>query len=162
MLRFALEWVADPARGTRIGPGVWDAIESLASELGEAPQAHAIRRALDPPESTTESIQEAEQLLAGRTIGIYTLTERAARGAKQLLQARFPDADVLINCDKVATEALKHLARTADIFVIGWQSAKHAATDAISRLRDPALTTVYAAGTGRSSLVRAVTDSLTA
>ena len=159
LLRTALEWLADPVHGTRVPSDVWDALESLAEELHERSQAEAIRRSIRVPESPAVG-SSRDNPLSGELVGIYTLTERAARGAKDLLEGRFPGVTVKTNSDRVATTDLENLARSANLLVIAWQSAKHAATDAISRVRSRDLPTIYAAGTGRASIVRAVEETI--
>ncbi len=60
-------------------------------------------------------------------VGIYTLTEQAGQRARQYLRKLFPQARIELNADHVATEKLKSLAASADIFVFAWKSSKHQA-----------------------------------
>ena len=98
------------------------------------------------------SIQAVQNL----TIGIYTLTESVGRRAVQAVERLFPGASVTFSSDHTNTSRLQSLAQNTDLFVICWNSAKHAATYAIQDERRPAgLATRYATGT--SSIVREVT-----
>jgi hypothetical protein len=60
-------------------------------------------------------------------VGIYTLTEQAGQRARQYLRNLFPQARIELNADHVATDKLKGLAASADIFVFAWKSSKHQA-----------------------------------
>jgi hypothetical protein len=60
-------------------------------------------------------------------VGIYTLTEQAGQRARQYLRRLFPRARIELNADHVATDKLKALAGSADIFVFAWKSSKHQA-----------------------------------
>ena len=60
-------------------------------------------------------------------VGIYTLTEQAGQRARQYLRRMFPQARIELNADHVATDKLKGLAASADIFVFAWKSSKHQA-----------------------------------
>lgn len=101
---------------------------------------------------------EAASPLSGQRIAIYTLTESAGRQAQSALAEIAPDAVVDLNHDLVGTRALAGLAATADIFVIVWSSAKHAATDFIKEHRNgkPVL---YANGRGASSILRVIEEN---
>lgn len=114
---------------------------------------------LPPPVNSGEGGLAAE--FGGKTIAIYTLTESAGQQAQAALRALLPGAHVECSHDHVASPRLTRLARDADIFVVAAASAKHAATDCVSRHRGtkPLL---YAAGRGFSSIVRAVEEYLQA
>jgi len=71
----------------------------------------------------------------GKTIGIYTLSESAGKNAKEYLENKIENVRVLLNHDKAATTALKHIAEVSDYMVIVTQSAKHAATGEIQKIR---------------------------
>jgi hypothetical protein len=88
-------------------------------------------------------------------IGIYTLTEPAAQRARQVLTQIVPQARVEINADKVATERLKHLAATADIFVFAWKSSKHQAYYAAREARGD-LKMLLPTGKGSASILGCV------
>ena len=70
-----------------------------------------------------------------------------------------PTVSVDCNADHGGTARLKALAESADIFVMTWLSAKHAATDFIREHRDDRVL-LYAQGRGFSSILRAIEDHL--
>lgn len=117
-------------------------------------QAHA----RDDAQVSTEfdAHEAAVRALDGTRIGIYTLTTSAGRRAKQILEAEFPGVSVEVRDDKDASPALEALARAAELFVVVWRSAAHAATDAIEAHRPKDLPLLRPPGTGASGIVRAV------
>lgn len=128
------------------------ALKQLATELGWS---------LEPTQAAEEEPQDdgfAERL-HGLSIAIYSLTETASRQAKNALEDLSPNVSVEISADHGGTQRLKAMAENADLFVISWQSAKHAATDFIraNRSNRPIL---YARGKGFSSILRALEDHL--
>jgi len=93
----------------------------------------------------------------GKTIGIYTLSENAARHAKEYLEEQIDNIKVILNHDKAATDALRNLAHSSDYVVLVTQSAKHAATGEIQKIlrqkdRDP----LFPIGKGSSSIISAL------
>lgn len=71
----------------------------------------------------------------GKIIGIYTLSESAGKNAKEYLEDKIENVKVILNHDKAATTALKHVSEVSDYMVIVTQSAKHAATGEIQKIR---------------------------
>lgn len=126
------------------------AIAQLAQELGWSLQSFGITAQRDGPEDITSRIQ-------GLRIAIYSLTESSSRQAKAAIEELAPTAVVDCNADHGGTTRLRSLAENADLFVMTWLSAKHAATDFIREHRGgrPLL---YARGRGFSSILRAVED----
>ena len=92
---------------------------------------------------------------AGSFVAIYSLMEPAAGRTAAILRQWYPEVRVETFAGKVASDALRHSARHADVLVIADRAAAHAATDAIkaSRGRRPIW---YARGKGTVSLVQAV------
>lgn len=89
-----------------------------------------------------------------KTIGIYTLSENAARHAKEYLEEQIGNVKVILNHDKAATDALRNLAHTSDFVVLVTQSAKHAATGEIQKiLRQKDRQPLFPIGKGSSSIV---------
>jgi hypothetical protein len=104
---------------------------------------------------------EAESLpsLAGKTIGIYTLTEGAGVRAKAALEMMFPGVQVGLNADTVATTRLTSLAKNADYFVFAWRSSSHQAYFCVKAAmgdRDP----IMPEGKGTASIIRSLIDAL--
>ena len=94
-------------------------------------------------------------------IGIYTLTETAGQRAKQLLQKLIPKSRIELNADGVATDRLKHLASSADVFVFAWRSSKHQAYYCAKAAR-AGKDLILPPGKGMASIVRSVLDYLKA
>lgn len=151
-LRFFLK-VVGQSRGFahRLSAHDFLPIEYLARDYGVDPSAIADLR----PAVKASSDIDPGPMLAGKTIGLYTLTEGAGTRAKAALKELYPSSTVEVNSDTVCSSTLTNLARTSDIFVFAWRSSSHQAffcvKDALGG-RDP----VYATGKGTASLVNAV------
>ena len=139
----------------RIRPDQWALLAELASELGASDAVKAIR---PPRRRNPDGARPPRRatLFAGKTVAIYTLTEAAAARAAEFLTRNFDDVVVEVSNDHVASDRLRALARAADIFVVATKSAKHAATTFIEAQRPPDRPTLYAAGKGSASLLRAL------
>jgi hypothetical protein len=107
-------------------------------------------------EPSTQSIAD---MLKGKLVGIYTLTESAGRQAATVLKSLAPDVKVEVSSEKVSTQRLTRLSQNADIMVITASSATHAATDCIHHNRATERI-LYAAGRGCGSILRAIEDHL--
>lgn len=92
-------------------------------------------------------------------VGIYTLTETAGQRARQFLRKILPLARVEVNADLVATEKLKNLAATADIFVFAWKSSKHQAYYAAKEARGD-METLLPTGKGSASILGCVLSEI--
>ena len=103
-----------------------------------------------------ESIQATADsgTFAGKTVAVYTLTESVAQRVDRLLQKLYPGVRVVLASDTVASRNLEELARRADIFVVCWRSATHAATEFIKRYRPTGSPPIYPDGNGSSSILR--------
>jgi hypothetical protein len=108
-----------------------------------------------PPVETEDESTEPNQL-DGKLVAIYTLTEQAGERARKLLMDLYPNVRVELSHDKEGNTRLEGLARNADIFVVCWRSAAHAATDIISRFRPDSAITLYPTGKGWTSILRAI------
>ena len=111
-----------------------------------APETEAVAR-----RSTTLS-----ERLAGKTVAIYSLSERAADRAAQILAAIAPGARIELLADHVASPRLTALAKNSDLFVMVTAAAKHGATDAIRRARPSDKALLMPAGKGASSILEAI------
>ena len=109
-----------------------------------------------------ESIQATADsgTFAGKTVAVYTLTESVAQRVDRLLQKLYPGVRVVLASDTVASRNLEELARRADIFVVCWRSATHAATEFIKRYRPTGSPPIYPDGNGSSSILRVLQESL--
>lgn len=92
----------------------------------------------------------------GKTLAIYTLVERAAEQARDMLATLTPTTRVELCADHVASPRLVALARNADVFVMVTGAAKHVATDAIKRERPKAMPLLMPFGKGASSLLEVI------
>lgn len=128
------------------------AVRQLASDVGWELSDPRI-------ESSDVPADDFASRLAGKRIALYSLSESANRQAEAALLTLSPTASVSSSSETGGTARLKALAENADIFVISWQCAKHAATDFIRSNRG-SLPLVYAQGRGFSSILRAVEDYL--
>ncbi len=126
------------------------AVARLARELGWSLQSFGII-------AERESSEDIASRIQGLRIAIYSLTESSSRQAKAAIEELAPTAVVDCNADHGGTTRLRSLAENADLFVMTWLSAKHAATDFIREHRGgrPLL---YAQGRGFSSILRAVEE----
>jgi len=113
----------------------------------------------DPAEATPEEI-DLRGRLRGKVIAIYTLTESVGKRARSLVESTYEDVTVRLNHSKVAGPELDELARNADVFLVCWRSAAHAATDRIKHLRPPEAVTLMAEGKGSSSILRRLSEWL--
>lgn len=126
-------------------------------------QDYAVSSDLLGPITAVEAADNSIALpdLAGKTIGIYTLTEAAGARAKTSLEAMFTGVTVTLNADQVATARLTNLAKNADYFVFAWRSSSHQAyfciKDAMGN-RDP----IMPGGKGTASIIRALISHLQA
>jgi len=106
------------------------------------------------------AVQEAgPSALDDKTVVIYTLTEAVGERTKRILDMLHPGIRVHLAHDTVSTPRLENLARHADIFVVCWRSAAHAATQIIERLRPAGSVTLYPPGSGSSSILRVIEES---
>jgi hypothetical protein len=127
-------------------------LRSIASDLGEEAAAIAV---LGEPEEREDG--DPLSALKGKAVGIYTLTPGVATRVVRTLSERCPTASVEVNSDFVSTEQLRALARRADVMVVAFQSAKHAATDAIIAARGRSKV-LPARGKGSAGILRSLED----
>jgi hypothetical protein len=123
---------------------------------------------LDVPESPVFSVSQpieppatrADRPGRGFLLAIYTLMEGAGLRVKRALERAYPGLRVELSSSHVADARLNDLAGRADLFVVCWASAKHAATLAIRNRRGPDQATLFPRGVGSTSVVREVQDYL--
>jgi len=133
----------------RIEAAVLETAEMLAPDFGlELPVSAE-------PDPGTEKSPGQAMPPAGSSVAIYSLMESTAARAAAIVRRWYPEVRVDTFAEKVATDALRHSARHADLLVIADKAAAHAATDAIKAARGRRLIQ-YARGKGTASLVEAV------
>ena len=130
---------------------------ALVNDLG---QVFGMPEVFPEPEPVTEEESSSSNQLDGKLVAIYTLTEQVGDRARKLLLDLYPKVRVELNHDKGGNARLEGLARNADIFVVCWRSAAHAATDIISRFRSSDSVTLFPDGKGWSSILRAMENHL--
>ncbi|MDA8637294.1 hypothetical protein N9L49_01600 [Rhodospirillales bacterium] len=114
----------------------------------------------DPlPQKENAAQKSLSDLLEGKLVGIYTLTESSGRQAKAAIERISPGVKVEVSSEKVCTTRLTRLSQNADFMVVTTSSAKHAATDCI-RAQRTVDSILYAAGRGYCSILRSLEDTL--
>ena len=136
---------------TRVRLDQWDFLHQLFGELGQSDLLTGIQ-----PEDTAEAATDTfdAKSLAGKSIAIYTLTERIGRQAEQMIHERFEDVKVHLIHVKASTDRLVQLSQSADIFIVNTWDAKHAATGAIKQNRSKEKTTLMPESKSAGSLFR--------
>ena len=171
-----LDWLLDtvelsvihPCAGAAVRENFWAAVLAVLQPLMpqlQAGQKYLLRNLAQvlgwqdfaaEPALQAETQEKPFAKLAGLSVAIYTLTEKAGKHAAELLKQLVPNIRVELNHDHVGTDKLKALAENADIFVVATQSAKHAATGFINLHRPKDKPVLFPAGKGASSIVRVV------
>jgi hypothetical protein len=147
-----LATIADSSRlwARRISDDQWLLLELLASDLGLSELVVGLRT--EPEEAAKETSPNIRGVLAGKSIAVYSLTERIARRFGQLAEQAFDGITIHYVHDKSLTDRMKSLAQSADIFIINTWDAKHAATNSIKNKREADLITLEPTGKSANSL----------
>ena len=133
----------------RIDAGILESIRDLAGVL-------QLEHELPAPAQRAQT--RGRSALANLRIGLYSLTPGALTRAKDALEVRYEGVSVETRSDRVASDGLRHLARNADVMVVAWRSAAHAATDCISANRPTEMPTLRPAGKGSASILASVDE----
>lgn len=136
----------------RVDAAQAETLRSFARELNRVEVAAAL---LPTPPTDESTYGDPLARLSRKTVGIYTLTRGAGVRARDIVLSRCSGADVEVNGDTVATGKLRALAERADVMVVAYRSAQHAATDAIVAVRGRR-GIVPARGKGSVALIRAL------
>jgi hypothetical protein len=151
-----------PAILARLSAADWGVLRGVCERVGGLAEYEACRAAL--PAEQAAAVAEAEESdeavwarLTGTVIGIYTLWTAIGQNARREILHHCPECEVLVNDDKVETADLRAMAQRADLVIVAWRVAKHAATESINRLRDRQGIR-YAEGRGVSSILRQVRE----
>ncbi len=126
---------------------------ALVNDLG---QVFGLDQVFPVAATVPEEAPAGPSPLEGKTVAIYTLMESAGERAKRLLGQLHPGVHVQLTHETVGSRELEELARHADVFVVCWRSAAHAATQIIERFRPVGAATLYPPGKGSSSILRAI------
>lgn len=133
---------------SRLTEGQRLALRALATEAGVE---------LGLSDAVAQPEELAAPSLSGKILGIYTLKETAGRRAEAILRAAIPGLVVDLNHDHGGSAALAAMVARAELVVVAWASAKHAATEFI-KARRGGRPLIYAAGKGATSILRAVEE----
>ena len=144
----------------RLDESQWEMLRTLCDELGQRDVFQALSASGETPARSEASTIDAFGALRGRSVAVYTLTERAGRRLAEILERRAPGVSIQLSHEKVGSDSLRHLARHADVFIVATASAKHAATGFIDAHRPRDLPTLRPAGKGTASMLRALLDHL--
>lgn len=128
---------------------------ALVNDLG---RVFGMDQVFPIPDVAAELVRVSPSALDGKMVAIYTLTETVGDRAKRLLDILHPGVRVHLVHDTVGSQRVQDLARHADIFVICWRSATHAATQMIERFRPKGTSTLYPSGKGSSSILRVIEE----
>ena len=142
----------------RISDDQWSLLELLATDLNLTEMVAGLR---PEPENTSEGdAPDVRGLLAGKSIAVYSLTERIARRFGQLAEKTFDGIKIHYIHDKSLTDRMKSLAKSADIFIVNTWDAKHAATNGIKDNRPANMITLEPNGKSASSLLFTLKSSI--
>lgn len=142
----------------RISDDQWSLLELLAADLDLIEIVAGLRP--EPEEATQDDSPGIRSLLAGKSIAVYSLTERIARRFGQLAEQAFDGIKIHYIHDKSLTDRMKSLAQSADIFIINTWDAKHAATNGIKQNRAAEKLSIESLGKSACSLLRSLINSL--
>lgn len=141
----------------RIRPDQWDLLEQLIVDLGQQGLLDGLRQQDD---SSPADANHPFRQLAGKSVAIYTLTERIGSRAAAVLRSRFDGVKLHLLHDHASTDRLVQLASSADIFIVNTWDAKHAATNAIHAVRSRDSVTLFPRSKSAGSLIRVLYDFL--
>lgn len=121
----------------RVNDEQWVLLELLGEDLGLANYLNSIKP--EEPEVKEEVEVEIGDLLGGKSIAVFSLTERIAKRFGQMATAMFKGIKLHYVHDKSLTDRMKSLSKSADIFIVNTWDAKHAATNGIKDNRPSSL-----------------------
>jgi hypothetical protein len=155
-LRFLMEVVkALQNYRDHVDPIQVDLFRSLCEAVSQPEVGGHIQMEEDREEE--ESKEPLRQMLDGKTLGIYTLTESAGRRSRSFLEEKCDSLTVHLRHDKSGNSELEQVAKNADYFLVVTRSAKHAATEAIGQ-HVPTERLIRPQGKGESSMIRDLVD----
>lgn len=147
--------------------------EMLAEALGVAVSWHgrideteaAVLRKLfahagldfDPPLTDHADAQGSRTARAFKRVGIYSLSESAAKNAAEWIRDEWPGLEVRLSRAKANSSDLHGLVRSSDVVLVHTSHAKHAATIAIERSVESSRL-VRVNGRGATSLFRSLLE----
>lgn len=112
---------------------------------------------LDPPLMDHPDVQASPRVKAFERVGIYSLSESAAKNAARWIREEWPAVDVRLSHAHSNNPELDGFVRSSDVVLMQTSHAKHAATNAIERSVEPSRL-VYVNGRGATSLFRSLLE----
>lgn len=135
----------------RVSDDQWSLLGLLATDLGLGALLEGIPKNSDKHSSDeTTSIRDA---LKGKSVAVYSLTERIARRFGQLAEQAYDGVRIHYLHDKSLTDRMRKLAHSVDIFIVNTWDAKHAATNGIRDNRPRTTTTLEPMGKSATALM---------
>jgi hypothetical protein len=138
----------------RISREQWSLLQLLATDLDLSDMVPAFRSETDA--ISEKPVSDFRSLFLGKSIAIYSMTERIAKRAQQLIQQAFEGVIVHLLHDKCCTDRMKSLAQNVDIFLVNTWDAKHAATNGIKHNRPGSMTTLEPRSKSPAALLAAL------
>lgn len=135
----------------RVNDEQWSLLEFLGQDLGLTNYLDGIKPVKPEVEETAEV--EIGELLDGKSIAVFSLTERIAKRFGQMAKAMFSGIKIHYLHDKFLTDRMKSLSQSADIFIVNTWDAKHAATIGIKDNRPKLAVTLEPEGKSATSLL---------
>ncbi len=117
----------------RVTPDQWSILLLLAEDLGQTELLDGILPL--PTKEQTENKEKIRSALFGKSIAVYSISERIGHRFGQLAKQAFDNIKIHYLNDKSFTDRMKNLATSVDIFIINTWDAKHAATIGIKKYR---------------------------
>jgi hypothetical protein len=140
----------------RMTDGQISMLQLLAQDLDLSNSLDGIS-ANSSEENTIEPTSVRENL-RGKSIAVYSMTERIARRFGQLAEKNFDGIKIHYFHDKSLTDRMKNLANSADIFIVNTWDAKHAATNGIKDNRPSSKVTLEPMSKSPMSLLKCLND----
>jgi hypothetical protein len=142
----------------RVSNDQWSMLQLLAGDLGLTELLECIQ-----PNTSKDLSPEQNQIrhaLRGKSIAVYSLTERIARRFGQLAEKAFDDIKIHYVHDQSLTDRMKTLAHNVDIFIVNTWDAKHAATIGIKQNRPGDRPTLEPLGKSANKLLHVLLEYL--
>lgn len=157
-LKPVLAVIIDSSRAwtRRVSDDQWSMLELLANDLNLVALLEGVRP--EPEQDVQAEQQDTRNVLVGKSIAVYSLTERIARRFGQLAEQAFDGIKIHYIHDKSLTDRMKSLSQSSDIFIVNTWDAKHAATNGIKDNRAIGSTTLEPSGKSATSLMSSLQE----
>jgi hypothetical protein len=141
----------------RVQSSQWRMLQLIAEDLGLTQEFIGVvpQEPTDPEEDIPYPSHET---FDGKSIAVYSLTERITKRFEQLVNAVFHGVKIHHLHEKSLTDRMKSLAKSVDLFIINTRDAKHAATNGIGDYRPASLPTLIPKGKSATALFECLAD----